>query len=66
MEHNTATYRKLAQAAEDALDWTRAADYYSKAIEVYPQMLGSLAKADVKAMAGHRDSCIAMANNAGA
>lgn len=58
----TADFRKQAQEAEKALDWSRAATLWKKAIAAYPETTGALAKADIEKMKQRRSECERMAS----
>ena len=55
----TAYYRTLAADHESNLEWGRAADAWQKAIDLYPQNLGSdLTVRDLDLMEERKEACL--------
>ena len=55
----TAEYRILGREAADRLEWEKAAEYYGKAISVYPlsEVVSRLAIRDIEILTSLKKAC---------
>jgi hypothetical protein len=63
---NTAEYRKQALAAEQSLNYGRAAAYWELALTNYPQTAGALAERDRARIAERARECLIAAQRGAA